>query len=250
MTDTGGTDSEAGTIDAAPATPRLVGWWKLDEGRGMIVNDSSGSGNNGTVLNTAEWGQGALILSATNKAVVEMPVFTTDFPALDGAKTISLWVYYNTVPTATENLVVLSDHMGDHVQFAVRDGILKVTGDNQATFVTTTTAAPAAAAWHHLVYTDDGAGTPAIYVDGVASQTRSGAALPAGTTGYVRIGSWTTDSTSQFFEHFVGSVADVRVYDQALSPADVTALYNAGRSGAPDQVDASAANTSGGAKSG
>ena len=211
----------------------------------MTVNDSSGLGNNGTVVNTAEWGPGTLILSATNKAVVKIPIVSSAFPVLNGAKTVSLWVYYDRVATANTNFVVLSDGVtsvdlaSSAVQFEVRDGVLKVGGSHTAIYVTTTVAPPAAAAWHHLVYTDDGAGTHAIYVDGVTTHATFAGALPVGPTPCVLIGSWTTDSTSPWFEHLEASVADVRVYNRALSQDEVTASCNAGRSGAPNRVDAS-----------
>ena len=34
-----------------PVDPNLIGWWKLDEGAGTIATDSSGRGNNGTINN-------------------------------------------------------------------------------------------------------------------------------------------------------------------------------------------------------
>jgi hypothetical protein len=154
-----------------------------------------------------------------------------------------LWVYYDTaVSTATNttpNFVVLTDNANSLVQFGVRDAFLKVTGIFNAKYVNTTVTPPVVAAWHHLVYTDDGAGTPAIYVDGVSTDATSAVPLPTGPTLYVRIGSWTVDPADPYFQHFVGSMDDVRIYSRALSKADVTTLYNAGRPAAPNRVDAS-----------
>lgn len=39
------------------ATPTLAGYWKLDEGSGSVVTDSSGSGNNGTIFSGTWTGQ-------------------------------------------------------------------------------------------------------------------------------------------------------------------------------------------------
>jgi hypothetical protein len=36
----------------------LVGWWKLDEGEGSIVRDSSGNGNNGIAIGSPTWTTG------------------------------------------------------------------------------------------------------------------------------------------------------------------------------------------------
>src|SRR3989304_5733570 len=40
--------SSAGQV-VAQQDPNLFGWWKLDEGQGTIVADSSGKGQNGTI---------------------------------------------------------------------------------------------------------------------------------------------------------------------------------------------------------
>ena len=36
----------------------LLGWWRLDEGSGLTVNDSSGNDHHGTIQGTPEWGFG------------------------------------------------------------------------------------------------------------------------------------------------------------------------------------------------
>ena len=43
---------------AHAAKPKLIGWWKFDEGTGMVAADSSGLGNDGTL--------GTLPVSAVN----------------------------------------------------------------------------------------------------------------------------------------------------------------------------------------
>ncbi len=45
-------------ILASTANADRVGWWKLDEGSGITVNDSSGNDYHGTVQGTPEWGFG------------------------------------------------------------------------------------------------------------------------------------------------------------------------------------------------
>ena len=35
--------------------PNLIGWWKLDETSGTVAADSSGYGNDGTVVGGAQW---------------------------------------------------------------------------------------------------------------------------------------------------------------------------------------------------
>ena len=40
------------------ADPSLVGWWRLDEGNGTNVSDSSGYGNHGTINGDPQWIEG------------------------------------------------------------------------------------------------------------------------------------------------------------------------------------------------
>jgi hypothetical protein len=42
------------------ADPTLIGWWKLDEGSGMIAHDSSGKGNDGTLQGNPQWVAGKI----------------------------------------------------------------------------------------------------------------------------------------------------------------------------------------------
>ncbi len=42
------------------ATAELVGHWRFDEGTGDTVNDSSGNGNHGTLIDSVEWTTGQI----------------------------------------------------------------------------------------------------------------------------------------------------------------------------------------------
>jgi Concanavalin A-like lectin/glucanases superfamily len=44
-----------GLAIAGSAAEYLIGWWKFDEGSGATVADSSGYGNNGTLVNSPNW---------------------------------------------------------------------------------------------------------------------------------------------------------------------------------------------------
>jgi hypothetical protein len=47
-----------GTSVAESADPNLVGWWRFDEGSGTTTFDSSGNGNDGTLVGGATWATG------------------------------------------------------------------------------------------------------------------------------------------------------------------------------------------------
>ena len=65
-----------------------------------------------------------------------------------------------------------------------------------------------------------------FYVNGNPSQTINN--FVANTSGPLRIGAGATETSSpQFF--FKGLIDDLRIYDRALSAAEVQALYNLGQ---------------------
>jgi hypothetical protein len=78
-------------------------------------------------------------------------------------------------------------------------------------------AAPAGG-WHHVVYTYDGT-TQRLYLDGTQADT-STAAPDTGAVATARIATQQAGS-----ERFTGDVDEVRIYNRALSAADVTALH-------------------------
>ena len=77
---------------ANAADPSLVGWWRFDETSGTIAYDSSGNGNDGSLVGGPQWVDGmiggALDFDGTDH--VEVP----DSPSLDitDAITIAAWV--------------------------------------------------------------------------------------------------------------------------------------------------------------
>ncbi len=88
--------------------------------------------------------------------------------------------------------------------------------------------------WHHLVFTAD-ASSQSLYVDGglVAGRSRplpdhtgrSSVSLGAGNSSF-------TGPNSVYVPGFKGAIAQVRIYQRALSPSEVAAVYNA-ESGRP-----------------
>jgi hypothetical protein len=84
---------------SAGADPTLVGQWHMDEGSGTVVADSSGNGNNGTILGGATWVPGPFgsALSFNGGMAV---VHVGNNPTLEptSAITVSAWVQYSGMP--------------------------------------------------------------------------------------------------------------------------------------------------------
>lgn len=78
--------------------------------------------------------------------------------------------------------------------------------------------------WHLLTYTDSG-GTTMVYVDGVAENLTQNQFLNADTGSKVRIGFPPTNVDGEVPTS--GSLSGINIYNTALSPAQVAALYDA-----------------------
>ncbi len=218
------------TVNAAtpppppPPSTGPVGWWKLDENTGLSAVDGSGSGNNGTLLNGPAWTAGrlgsALAFDGINDNVT-IPHSTS--LALAGAFSMAAWVNPAISTTNFKSLMVKNY---THFFYASSKGYC----GNGAVLVgfvgsagTKTVCAPTplpANAWTHLAATNDGS-VLRLYRNGVMTSSAAVTGAPSTSTGTLQLGA------SRFGEYFNGKLDEARVYNRALSAAEVLALFNA-----------------------
>ncbi len=175
----------------------LVAAYSFDEGAGNVAQDGSSSNNDGKVRN-ANWTAagrlgGALVFNGTN-ALVNIPSTASLRPT--SAVTLEAWVK----PTA--------------VNAQWRDVIYKGNDDYYLEATSTSSAIPANT-WTHLAATYDGA-TLRMYVNGVlaSSTPRTGGINTS--NGPLQIG-----GDSGGGQYFAGTIDEVRVYDIALTAAEI-----------------------------
>ena len=101
--------------------------------------------------------------------------------------------------------------------FQAPAGYVRAGGFDQA--VRDATAIPLGT-WTHLATTYDGT-TLRVYVNGVQVGSLAATGTIASSTGQVTIG-----GNSVWGEYFAGAVDDVRIYNRALSAAEITSLMN------------------------
>jgi hypothetical protein len=77
--------------------------------------------------------------------------------------------------------------------------------------------------WHHVAFTYS-SGVVTGYVDGIAVPFLQNTFAGAGTLPQYKYGLYLATDTSSYF---IGSLSDVRVYNRALSAAEIAALYTA-----------------------
>jgi hypothetical protein len=207
-----------------PGSPGLVGAWGFDEASGPSVIDASGRSNTGTILgatrSTAGKFGGALSFNGVSDWVTIPDANSLD---LSTGMTMEAWVR----PTAVGALwrtVMLKEQPTD-LDYA----LYAANGNGRAASHVFTnrdtglngTAATPLNAWTHLAATYDGA-TLRLFVNGVQVSTKALTGSIRATTGPLRIGGngiWDD-------EWFAGLIDEARVYNRALTAAEIQADMN------------------------
>lgn len=213
----------------------LRGWWRLDEGTGLIANDATGSNNSGILTNSPTWTSGYLDQSVAlngSSAFIDLTGKASSFTFLSNASfSVAAWVRFNTTTASTTEGPILSitntatDNRLLHlIRRRTNDAsnASKICMDffNNAVYTANTVTD---FRWHHVVgtfSTDNGTvGTQSIYLDGILEGTRASApALAMSSVTSMYIGRYDTMYTNE-------NINDVRVYDRAISAAEVSSLY-------------------------
>ncbi|MCH7559579.1 MAG: discoidin domain-containing protein, partial [Planctomycetes bacterium] len=205
----------------------LVAYWKLDEASGLTAADSSGYGNDGTLMNMAgtEWTAGIVDGALRFDGNDQYIDFGSDESLwLTGEATISAWVKMEPanedaymgiagkiVVDPSYNGFALVRHSSNVFRMWVgHDGDL----ENVSSDVTYNDTD-----WHHVVGVCQG-GTNHLYVDGV-KQAGEAAVELGNSGGYALIGKQYSDRD---YRYWVGTIDDVRIYYRALSEQEISGL--------------------------
>lgn len=155
---------------------------------------------------------------------------TTKAPTLSYPCSLECWVKGTEVDirgifsmgTGTESRIALYTASAGEVFAQVRwDGVLAFAPSTVPAYIAINDDA-----WHHLVGVMT-ATEVELYVDGVASGSPGANALPFPNMDHISIGHLTSE-TEPKTDIFDGAIDECRVWDLALTQADVTALYNGG----------------------
>ena len=215
----------------AAASAGLVGQWQLNDGAGAVAVDSSGYGDNGTVLGPAGWfngPDGGGLKFDGGAARIQVP----DEPQLDPAKsiTVSAWIERTGSPGAYKYVVAKGGHgciAASYGLYSGPNGGLQfyVSRGNGTVYARSPDAGPSVwdGQWHLAVGTFDGV-TIRLYVDGV--QIGQGTQYPG------PIEYQLSDSNDLFIgaypscgqENFDGAISDVRIWNAALGASQVAQL--------------------------
>ena len=210
----------------------LMGYWGFNEGSGTTAHDSSGNGDDGTLSSPAPaWtsgkvGSGALSFNGTSN-YVEVPSSSVLSPSAQ--LTLSAWMKWDGVRDGVEDwtTIIAKGSFGsgeysvifnrapgftyNQTRFYINGGNT-VTWENFGGFDT---------GWHLLTFTYDGTNTKIYYDAGLVASGSYSSVITASANS-LEIG---RESTGDY--RFGGLIDDVRVYNRALSVAEIQAIYNA-----------------------
>jgi len=227
-----GTTASFGDASDKWMSDGLVGYWKMDEsswnGTSGEVKDASGNNNNGTAVNGATTGAGKFgsggsfdgsnYVSINNSASLSSGVGNFAVTAWFKSNTSAPAQYiYNDYGSNVQNLISVAIS-GDNALLAyfrdVNGNILSVDLSNSVTDNN----------WHHVAWIKDGA-TAYLYLDGVLVGNNTNTAI-----GNINVSDGTCPSIGGYScsssYAFNGKIDETRIYNRALSPAEIKKLYD------------------------
>jgi len=207
----------------------LVGAWHFDEGEGTIAYDSSGNGNHGTIYG-ATWTDGKFgkalsfdgsddYVDCGNDASLDMDI--------TGSFTIEAWVKLNGL---TGDYQVIAGRWYDGetadqsygLQFRSNSSIPGVIVYDISETGCYSPEGIDFDQWYHIVGLYDGSYLR-VYVNNTQKNSCSYSGNIANTNAPFTIGRWTkSDDKNPFY----GTIDEVRIYNQALTPEEISDLYN------------------------
>jgi chitodextrinase len=212
------------TTPAAPGNPSgLVAGYTFDAGSGATVSDLSGNANTGTIEN-ASWSTtgrygGSMSFNGTTSRV-QVPAS----PSLNVSTAITLMAWIRPASNQNDWRTIMQREVDAYALNASHNrGRLRPSGgatlNGTFQFVNTNSSSPVNA-WTHVALTYDGS-TLRLFVNGaqVSSIAASGAIETNANPLWI-------GGNSPYGEYFNGLIDEARVYNRALTAAEVQAAMN------------------------
>jgi len=211
-------------------TDGLVGWWPFNGN----ANDESGNGNNGspvgTTLTNDRFGLNGSAYNFdgnNDKIVIQNILLSNSY----SDHTTSIWI---KTSTQTPDLVILTDRNGGSYWYKNDNRLINgkyahTSHNNNCVNQSIQSQTIWNNQWHHLVAVfDTQSSVLKLYLDGILVQENTSIAaecygnVPQPTT----IGC-STDINYADVSFFNGEIDDIGIWNRALTPAEIQALYNA-----------------------
>ena len=218
------------TVLPAGSIADPIAYWPMDEDFGTTTEDVTVNTNDGTLINGTDWTPGisgsALSFDGVNDRVdcgtgAEMDMGTGDF-------SVSTWINMGptqkTYPTivakgggATYDEGYWVNFVNNRLRFYLSNGTTRLIATSNAISITDNN-------WYHIAITVDRSGNVDFYVDAVNVGTRDISSMDGQNITSSRsltMGSWQSNTSTCF----TGILDDMRLYNVALTPSEVSILY-------------------------
>lgn len=196
------------------------GWWLMNEGSGTVLIDASANGNNGTIFGNPTWVKGikglALRQNGSNQYAV---VPNSQILNITSNITLAAWIKPEKI--ATQRIIdkVVIGQSG-YSLFLSGGGLVSVRfNDNNTYRLDSSTSYPTnGTIWMHVAASYNGS-TIRLYINGVENISKSVSFSIVGNSNGVGIGAAANGNNS-----LQGTLDNIRIYNRALSLAEIQAL--------------------------
>ena len=214
----------------SPQAQGLVAWWPMDPHGAATVFDLSPKGVYPLTCQGATWGvatvAGVPCLKFVRASSQYAAVATT--PVLAVPLSITAWVT-SVDTTNSQEVVSIADTGSSFNSFrlnfggnAVGDPVRAVTSKDAGSAIAVTTTGYVAGVEVHAAAVFAAIDLRAAYINGGSKGTETTSTIPAGIDA-IHVGRNHGAAPSNYFD---GSIRDVRIYNRALSAAEVYAAYD------------------------
>jgi hypothetical protein len=226
------------TLAANTALAELVVYYPLNEGAGTTAADASGKGHNGTIIGAnVQWvgsteGYGSA-LDFPGSWGQYCDTGTWNPSAATGRISVAFWMKWDGDNGGYQGVVAKRDAWAEESTMwciEIDADSLMMNWHRFGSWVDVGIS-PRVGEWQHIVYTFDGT-TARSYIDGNLHREASGFTFGPATGAHVVFGAVEPDNNP-----FNGTLDEVRIYDHALSPAEIKSLSAKFGAGKPNPAD-------------
>jgi len=226
-----------------------VGWWKMDECQGTLINDWSGNANHGTLsvgssaspispgtCSTADtaWGNGktgkinsSLSFNGPDDHIKLNQILGQVFWKSRN-RSISAWIKPTSASlTGNHNFITAYETQWNYTRmwFTINSGKLSFLYTIYPSVTTVTLLSQnnlTADTWYHATVTWD-ENTYYLYLNGVLQSTYDNSLITTDNPQWTTIG-----GDIRYGNYFFGQIDDVQIYNYALTPTQIKTIYNNG----------------------
>ena len=217
----------------------LVSYWKFDESSGN-AEDSHGANdltNNGVATFGAGKINNATDLEAGSSQYFSIADASQSGLDITGDLSVSMWVNFETIPTATDYAYVVKKINGGRAYhwYQLDEGgtqkmVLELSTDGSDSPSVNVAWTPSTATWYHVAFTFEAATSEVkFFVDGSQQSTTQSIAASSifNGDGPFQVGAYFFNSAGGFFD---GIIDEVGIWNRVLTAGEITSLYNGGNS--------------------